>query len=183
MKHTQSTSTNDQTYFSTEGKNLFTNILPLNYRLTELQSVDNPSDFNVTTIAPKELKILYVEDNICYQELARYILRNEGCFCTVGENGIIALEYLTRFRYDVVLMDLNMPVIDGYQLTRVIRDRLSLKVPIIALTTNTCDYDIKDCLDSGMDNHLGKPYIRENLLGMIDKWTNHKQKIVQMHST
>jgi len=117
------------------------------------------------------IEILFVEDNIFNQELACFILNKLGCKSDIANNGTEAIEILQWKQYDLILMDINMPGIDGYETTRILRERVLTEVPIIAFTTNVLEEDIRKCLDAGMNDHLAKPYTEQQLSWMIYKWT------------
>jgi CheY-like chemotaxis protein len=118
------------------------------------------------------VEILFVEDNVFNQELACFILNKLGCKSDIANSGTEAIEILRGKQYDLILMDINMPGIDGYETTRILRERLLTEVPIIAFTTNTLDEDIRKCLLAGMNDHLAKPYTEQQLSWMIYKWTS-----------
>ncbi len=104
------------------------------------------------------LRILLVEDNEFNQELAMQILSNAGIRVHVANNGEEAVEILRDNRFDGVLMDCQMPIMDGYEATRMIRQQLELKdLPIIALTANALVGDVDKVLESGMNDYVSKP--------------------------
>ncbi len=125
----------------------------------------HPIDFKNT------VEILFVEDNIFNQELASFILNKLGCKSDIANSGTEAIEILRLKAYDLILMDINMPGIDGYETTRIMRERLLTEIPIIAFTTNVHEEDIRKCLLAGMNDHLAKPYTEQQLSWMIYKWT------------
>jgi PAS domain S-box-containing protein len=109
-------------------------------------------------------QILLVEDNAINQELARDLLGRAGIVVTVAENGREALDVLSRQRFDAVLMDCQMPVMDGYDATRALRaDPQWRDLPVIAMTANAMVGDREKALAAGMDDHIAKP-IRVNEL-------------------
>jgi PAS domain S-box-containing protein len=111
-------------------------------------------------------QILLVEDNAINQELARDLLGRAGIVVTVAENGREALDVLSRQRFDAVLMDCQMPVMDGYAATRALRaDPQWRDLPVIAMTANAMVGDREKALAAGMDDHIAKP-IRVNELFM-----------------
>ena len=121
--------------------------------------------------------ILLVEDNPVNQQVALTILEDMGYRIDVAENGRIGLEALARRSYALVLMDCQMPEMDGFAATRAIRARESvlsvgqgIHIPIIAVTANTQPGDREQCLAAGMDDFLGKPYSQEELRAAVQRW-------------
>jgi CheY-like chemotaxis protein len=106
-------------------------------------------------------KILLVEDNPVNQRVAQRTLQNLAAEVTIANNGAEALEHIAASSFDAVLMDCQMPVMDGFTATRRIRElelsRGGKRLPIIALTANVMSEDREKCLAAGMDAHLGKP--------------------------
>ena len=119
----------------------------------------------------RKMHILIVEDNLLNQKLASFILKKIGCQAEIAANGVEALEMIGKQNYDLILMDIQMPVMDGLQASMAIRKELRLDIPIIALTANTFQEDVDNCMNAGMNDHLGKPYKEEQLIQMINKWT------------
>lgn len=113
----------------------------------------------------KGVRILLVEDNDINRLYAQSILKRWQCETATAENGLVAIEKLKTATYDVVLMDIQMPVMDGYESTRAIRMMAppNDKVPIVALTANATKADIAKCLASGMNTYLPKPFTPEDL--------------------
>lgn len=103
-------------------------------------------------------RLLIVEDNIVNQAVAEGILEAEGAMTAIAGNGREAVEMLRSAAYDAVLMDLQMPEMDGYSATKAIRGELGLtRMPIIALTAHALPEERRRCLEAGMDEHLSKP--------------------------
>ena len=117
-------------------------------------------------------RILLVEDNKVNQVVARKMLSAMGISVTVAENGEQALSELEQGGHDLVLMDCQMPVLDGYEATRRLRarERGASRLPVIAMTANAMEGDRQKCLDAGMDDHLAKPVQKEALRAMLAKW-------------
>ncbi len=128
-------------------------------------------------------RILLVEDNLTNQEVALGILQRLGWQADRAGNGKEALQAMEKRPYNLVLMDVQMPEMDGYEATRQIRDPrsavLNHDIPIIALTANAMAGDADRCLDSGMDDYIAKPIDPQHLAGMLEKWaarsSRHKQ--------
>jgi PAS domain S-box-containing protein len=121
-------------------------------------------------INTSQLHVLLVEDNDINRLYAKSILKNWQCFIDIAENGLVAIEKVKNNFYDVVLMDIQMPVMDGYEATKAIRSMAqSAKVPIIALTANATQRDVEKCLASGMNDYLPKPFTPEDLYHKLFK--------------
>jgi PAS domain S-box-containing protein len=119
-------------------------------------------------------RILIVEDNATNQLVARRMLENLGHDVTLANDGKQALECLARERFDLVLMDCQMPVMDGYEATWAIRRGelgvLDVAVPVVALTANTMQGDRDKALEAGMNDHVAKPFTALRLQEVVDQW-------------
>jgi len=116
-------------------------------------------------------RILLVEDNQLNIDLAKALLASEKIVIDVAHNGQQALEYIAENSYNLVLMDCQMPVMDGYEATRRIRQQSHLQsLPVIAMTANVMKQDIEKALDSGMNDHIGKPVNVDVMFGTLLKW-------------
>ena len=117
------------------------------------------------------LRVLLVEDNKVNQALGVALLAREGHRTDVAGNGLEAIEMIGRSSYDLVLMDLQMPEMDGFAATQAIRARLGLSdLPIIAVTANAMKGDRERCLQAGMNDYISKPIDRRHLIDTIDFW-------------
>ncbi len=118
--------------------------------------------------------VLLVEDNAVNRMIGAEMLKSFGLDVMEAEDGAQALNLLERQRVDLVLMDIQMPVLDGYAATRRLREReakLRLpRVPIVALTANAFDEDAQQSMAAGMDAHLAKPYSRQQLRELLQRW-------------
>ena len=118
--------------------------------------------------------ILLVEDNLINQQVALGILQIQGYSVTVVNNGREALDAYAQGAFDLILMDCHMPEMDGFEATREIRGRerssIGKRVPIIALTANAMAQDREECLSTGMDDHLSKPFSMQTMQDMLDRW-------------
>ena len=116
-------------------------------------------------------RILLVEDNDLNQEVAVGLLQDLGFVVDVADNGAIAVRRVQEADYDLVLMDMQMPVMDGLTATRAIRQLAQGQaVPIIAMTANVLEQDRERCLEAGMNDHLGKPIEPDVLLQKLRQW-------------
>ena len=130
---------------------------------------------------PFEAHVLLVEDNPINREVAMERLKLLGCTVDAAVNGREAVERTRRHNYDLILMDCQMPEMDGFDATRAIRldeARQPMKtgrIPIVALTANALNGDRENCLAAGMDDYLAKPFNREQLGAILSHWTGHKK--------
>ena len=110
-----------------------------------------------------------VEDNEINLEVATYLLKETQANVEIARNGLEAVEKLQEqtHPFDVILMDIQMPIMDGYEATRIIRKELNILTPIIAMTANVMVQDIEKCLAMGMDAHIGKPFEVEDFYGTL----------------
>jgi two-component system sensor histidine kinase/response regulator len=119
-------------------------------------------------------KILLVEDNPVNREVAVGMLESLGCVAHAAENGWLALEAVNNDAYDAVLMDCQMPVMDGLTATTELRRREQnsggARLPIIALTANVMEGDRERCLAAGMDDFLSKPFSQQQLAALLKRW-------------
>jgi signal transduction histidine kinase/CheY-like chemotaxis protein len=116
-------------------------------------------------------RILLVEDNPVNQLVAKGMLSKLGCEVVVSSHGGEALEQLERHTFDLVLMDCNMPVMDGYEASRRIRQSGRWpQLPIIALTANAMPEERERCRAAGMSDYLAKPFRRTELVSLLDQW-------------
>ena len=118
----------------------------------------------------QDKKILLVEDNKVNRLIANTILTQFGIHVTEAVNGEIAVEILRKTSFDLVLMDMQMPVMDGVTATIMIRKEISTTLPIVALTAHALKSEQSRCLEAGMDDFLSKPFTEEKLLNMILKY-------------
>ncbi|BET27019.1 signal transduction histidine kinase [Limnobacter thiooxidans] len=152
------------------------------------QETDNPGELNTIdqgkvlnelgldglsgTSAPPN--ILLVEDNPINQDVASLVLTQMGCLVDVAFNGIQALEKYARHTYDLILMDCQMPVMDGLTATAKIREleqaRNAERTPIVAITANALPTDRASCINAGMDDYLAKPFKRSQVKDILKKF-------------
>ncbi len=138
-------------------------------RVKTITQVQKPAA-KLKDINTAQLNVLLVEDNDINRLYAKSILKNWQCQIDVAENGLVAIEKVKNNFYDVVLMDVQMPVMDGYEATKAMRAmHQSARVPIIALTANATHSDVEKCLAAGMNDYLPKPFTPEDLYNKLFK--------------
>ena len=116
-------------------------------------------------------KILLVEDNRINQMVAKELLKVEGFEVTVADNGRIAIELLQKQKFDLVLMDIQMPEMDGFEATRIIRsDRRFADLPVLAMTASAMSSDRESSLAAGMNDHIAKPIDPKVLYRTLVRW-------------
>jgi CheY-like chemotaxis protein len=133
-----------------------------------------PSRSAVRATTGRPLRILLAEDNVVNQKVAARLLEKQGHAVEVTSNGAEALAAFTRAAYDLILMDVQMPVMNGYDTTQAIRaaergtDR---HIPIVALTAHAMKGNREICLKAGMDDYLGKPIHSQELVAVLKRWS------------
>ncbi len=108
----------------------------------------------------EKIKVLLAEDNLINQKLTLISLKRINFDIQVASDGLEALNYYKSDNFDLILMDIRMPLMDGYQVTEAIRlleKNSNSHIPIIAFTANTLDHDLEKCIHSGMDDYMVKP--------------------------
>jgi signal transduction histidine kinase/CheY-like chemotaxis protein len=121
----------------------------------------------------RTLRVLLVEDNPVNQKVSSRLLERLGCRVDVAIHGRMAVEKWVASAYDLILMDCQMPEMDGYEATRAIRERegLDSHIPIIAMTAHAMRGDREQCLEAGMDDYLQKPVHPDELAGVLSRWS------------
>ena len=116
-------------------------------------------------------RVLLVEDNELNQEVAMGLLETAGMSIDLAENGMVAVRKVSENEYDLVLMDMQMPVMDGITATKAIRSNPRFQsLPIVAMTANAMDSDREMCLQAGMVDHVAKPIDPDQMFATIKKW-------------
>lgn len=125
----------------------------------------------------KDVSILLVEDNEMNTLLASAIIERTGANITEADNGMDAIQMLKSRAFDVILMDLHLPIMNGFETTKYIRETLSLSVPIIAITANVVNGEEKKCLEAGMNGFISKPYTEKGLIEKISQCVALKSRV------
>jgi CheY-like chemotaxis protein/two-component sensor histidine kinase len=161
----------DIRFSSTEGKG---SVFRFSVPFSEVKEGDSEQTKHVENRAAvdRELNVLVAEDHAANQLLMNAMLTQRGHVCTIVENGQLAVEAVKKEQFDLVLMDMMMPEMDGVEATREIRQFLSKSdLPIIALTANVSLEDREACLKSGMNDFLTKPLNGEALDKTLERWS------------
>ena len=155
-----------------QARPLARNALYQTLRRILLAQTDTPIDTRVDSHVPqRRARVLLVEDNPVNQLVAKGMLGKLGCDVIVAAHGAEALDQLEGRDFDLVLMDCNMPVMDGYEASRQIRRSGRWpQLPIVALTANAMSEERERCRAAGMSDYLAKPFRREELAALLDVW-------------
>jgi two-component system sensor histidine kinase/response regulator len=141
-------------------------------RAADAPAADSPGGVADHRLAAlRGARILLVEDNDINQQVARELLEDAGLAVEVADNGQVALEMVQKNSYDLVFMDMQMPVMDGVTATREMRKLQRLAhLPIVAMTANAMEQDRRKCMDVGMNDFLVKPIDPQDMLGILVRW-------------
>jgi len=133
-----------------------------------------PKEPNLQIETAETVRVLLVEDNLVNRKVAMGMLKKLGLEIEWAEDGVQALEILSEYEFDLVLMDCMMPKMDGYEATRTIRAEktpaLQPSIPIIAMTANAMQGDREKCLEAGMDDYIAKPIKKDLLVQTLNRW-------------
>ncbi|MEO6304248.1 MAG: ATP-binding protein [Bacteroidia bacterium] len=163
----------DITVESEKGKgSTFTFTIPYKKPNTILKNDARKPETNQKTSIKNKTRVLVVEDNLLNQKLAGFILNDWGFEYDICGNGKVAIEKLQNNFYDLVLMDIQMPEMNGYETTEFIRKQLNIKVPVIAMTAHALPDEKEKCLSFGMTDHISKPINEKDLYALISKHLN-----------
>lgn len=114
-------------------------------------------------------KVLLADDGTDSRKIVVFYLKKMGLDVTFAVDGAGAVQEVLRGNFDLVLMDIVMPVMDGLEATRALRAQ-GVKIPIVALTGNTTDKDIRDCIQAGCNAHLSKPFNRHKFFDLVGRY-------------
>lgn len=136
---------------------------------------DLPTDSNIL----KDKVILVADDNEMNRLVAKTVVENYGAISLEAANGKHVIDMLESGKnIDLILMDVQMPVMNGLDATRFIRDTLKNEIPVIALTANAIKGESSKCLEAGMNDYVAKPFKEEDLIGTVAKWLMKKQIVI-----
>lgn len=144
--------------------------------LASESTLKDNADTDKGEVVSKDLNILVAEDNSINQRVAKFIIEKLGHKLDIAENGSVALEKFIEGTYDLILMDIQMPIMDGLEATKAIRayeleNNIEKGIPIVALTANTMKGDKEKFLSSGMNDYIGKPFKASELSQLIYRIT------------
>jgi PAS domain S-box-containing protein len=142
-----------------------------------LPDINNLSDDNQQQNLLKGIRVLVAEDNIINQKVVKSTLQKQGAQIYIDSNGKDAIEEIKLRKYDVVLMDLQMPDVDGYKATRYIREVMKNDIPIFAMTADAIKGEAEKCYEAGMNGFISKPFEPNDLYQQILKAAKNKDKV------
>ena len=149
--------------------------LPIAEDFGDSVNIEELSDADSENVDMEGRKILLAEDNEINQMIVEEFLESTKVLITKAENGQKAVEAISNGSFDLVLMDMQMPVMDGLEATRIIRTLPNGKdIPIVAVTANAQEQDKQKAFASGMNDFLSKPIDPEQLFAMLHKWLGQK---------
>lgn len=134
----------------------------------ELSNLNETND--IETLVLKEIKVLLVEDNLLNQMLAKKVLNDWEWIVDTADNGSVAVEKVKQNDYDLILMDIQMPEMDGYEATRLIRrmsEDVKRGIPIVAMTAHALPGELEKCLSAGMNDYISKPFSKKVLYSKV----------------
>lgn len=117
-----------------------------------------------------KMKILIVEDNLLSQKVVAFMLKEWGFKFNVTANGKLAIEHLKKHPYDLILMDIQMPELDGFKTTEYIRNKLNIELPIIGMSAHPIPGERNKCLKAGMNDYIEKPINEMELFNLVNNY-------------
>jgi PAS domain S-box-containing protein len=164
-------------------KNVGTTItISIPFRLGTAEDIPAENKIISDIAVLKGKKILLVEDNEMNRLVATTVLSETGVVITEALNGLEAVNILREEEFDLVLMDVQMPVMDGLEATEKIRAEIDKNIPVIALTANAIKGESERCKTAGMNDFLSKPFEEDDLIQMLCRWLNTAEKETVSHS-
>ncbi|OQP53975.1 hypothetical protein A4D02_20010 [Niastella koreensis] len=157
----------------------FTITLPYFISTQQIRNNLGISELPIANNTHTNLHILITEDNEANQSLLSHIFRNWNIPFAIANNGQEAIELLKKKEFNLVLMDIQMPVMDGYTAARKIRNELKLTVPIVAMTAHALPGEKEKCLSYGMNDYITKPVKQDQLRDLINRFTSFAQPVVK----
>lgn len=127
------------------------------------------TDLNRLGSKKRQVRILLCEDNVMNQKLAEMVIKHFGFDIKIANHGQMGIELVKKENFDLILMDLQMPIMDGYQATSIIRKNLNNSIPIIAMTAHSLVGEKQKCLEIGMNGYISKPFKQSELLNEINR--------------
>lgn len=156
-------------------------IVELPYKLPDMEQLFTEAmTAEAETNFVQKIKALVVEDNLMNQQLLVHLMKSWAIDCKIVNNGAEAVEELKKQRYSIVLMDIQMPEMDGYTATGIIRNQLNLDVPVIAMTAHAMIGEKEKCLQLGMNDYVSKPIKETVLYNIIARYA--RQIPEQLHT-
>lgn len=160
----------------------FTFVLPFEATATTKKETELNLAPVRTLLKSAKKKILVVDDHELNRELLVLLLKEYHCNTVMAQNGTEAIQLLKEKKFDLVLMDVQMPEINGIEATQIIRNNLALDVPVIACTAFSQPVEKEACIEAGMNDYLGKPVNETELLRLLSKYLNLSKEAVQNNS-
>jgi signal transduction histidine kinase/CheY-like chemotaxis protein len=155
----------------------------LPFKFSSEEAIKKTESVTAEGVAPHEEKpheqtnILVAEDNIVNQRLVKELLVRKNYKVTIVENGLKIFDVLESTRFDAILMDIQMPIMDGLEATSIIREiekGTGKHIPIIGITAYAVKADKEKCISAGMDDYMSKPFVKEEFYSMIEKYTSNQ---------
>ncbi|MBP6619464.1 MAG: response regulator [Leadbetterella sp.] len=149
---------------------------PLGLKIGQ-ENVEEKSTFDINFAQEYPANILIAEDNMINQMVIQKILKLLGFQPTLASNGLIAVQKFQENIYDIILMDVQMPELDGIEATKQIRELQGKQPIIIAMTANAMQGDREECLNAGMDDYISKPIVMDELYKKLKIWAGSKEEV------
>ncbi len=147
-------------------------LIDIEFQKGNVENIIIDKKINLSSSILQNIEVLLVEDNEMNRILAKTILNNFNATTTEAENGVKAIELLKEKPFDIILMDIQMPIMGGFEATHFIRSELKLDIPIIALTANALKGEKEKCVEGGMNAYLSKPFREDELIKLMAKLLN-----------